>query len=65
MIRRHECGECGTFTVPLRAFEAVEIDARRPVVLRLCERCLRDRGAAWRWRWRIAGRDLPDARKAA
>lgn len=62
---QHECRECGSFTLPLRAYEAQEFDGGGLCVLRLCERCLRDRGGAWRWRWAIVGRELPDARKAA
>ena len=65
MTRRPACAECGTSALPLRAYEAHDITDRAPCVLRLCERCLRDRGGTWRWRWRIVGRDLPDARKAA
>lgn len=33
--------------------------------LRLCGRCLRDRGGAWRYRWRIAGRELPERQDRA
>lgn len=61
----HSCAECETSAVPLLAFEAHDAQDRRPCVVRLCAACLRDRGAAWRWRWKITGRELPDARKAA
>lgn len=62
---RQECRECGAFRKPLQAYEAQPFDGGRPMILRLCERCLRDRGAAWRWRWRIIGRELRDYREAA
>lgn len=60
------CRNCGSRR-DVRAYQARDIDARYNAPsfgLRLCDRCLRDRGAAWRWRWRIAGRQLPDQRAA-
>lgn len=53
------CRNCGSRR-ELQVYDAREIDApyARESRLPLCGRCLRDRGAAWRYRWRIAGRTL-------
>ena len=53
-------------SAPARRLDlAHRLDCARTERITLCGRCLRDRGAAWRWTWRIVGRELPDARKAA
>ena len=59
--RLEGCRNCGTVR-DLTTYAARDIDAtdNAPTFnLRLCGRCVRDRGGAWRWRWKIAGRDLP------
>ena len=67
--RPDRCEECGT-PRDLQALEATEHRAgprRRPIsdptsrVILLCGPCTRDRSASWRWRWHLAGRELPAA----
>ncbi len=61
-IHRDTCAECGAWKkAELIGYDAVRLDNGRNWRLMLCGRCLRDRGAAWRTRWRIRGRTLPEA----
>lgn len=56
------CLECGTTRRELRAVTATPLagwSGREQEVV-ICDWCLRDRGAAWRSRWRLTGRALPE-----
>lgn len=55
------CRECGSRR-DVQVYPARDVGTRHNAPefgLKLCGRCLRDRGAAWRWRWQIAARALP------
>lgn len=62
-IPKRRCAECGAAKrgEPLTDYAANRLDdASRSRVLVLCGRCVRDRGAAWRMRWRLHGRTFPE-----
>jgi hypothetical protein len=61
--RPDRCIECGGAR-DVTEYQATDHRGRSPRPLTLCARCLRERGAAWRWRWKISGRGLPDRTEA-
>lgn len=63
---RKTCTECGAWkNGQLETYECQNLDTRRDSQITLCGRCLRDRDAAWRTRWRVRGRTFPEDREAA
>ena len=56
--RVRRCHGCGRLD-ELRVFDARPIDGGPARRIALCEACLRDRGAAWRWGFKLRGRSAP------
>lgn len=54
------CGECDGRD-DLVVLQARPLTGGDPLLVSLCESCLRDRRAGWRRRWRVWGRTMPEA----